>query len=107
RKVSCADRAYCQPAGRQRCAAALWRGHSMTDEPEPEFTFAVSTAEIEAAIKRGDYGWLIEHVFNPALLQFLEKKNTAALLTNPRPRARRAVGERRSHRSRRLPQVPG
>ena len=34
---------------------------------EPEFRFDVSTAEIEAAIKRGDYEWLVENVFTPAL----------------------------------------
>ena len=35
----------------------------------PEFHFEVSTAEIEAAISRGDYEWLCEHVFTPALVQ--------------------------------------
>ena len=66
---------------------------------QPEFTFDVSTAEIEAAIARKDYAWLVTHVFNPALVQFLEKKHTAALINNPRPRARRAVT--RHHRTRR------
>jgi hypothetical protein len=73
---------------------------------QPEFHFEVTTAEIEATIKRGDYGWLVENVFNPALVQFLRKKNTDALINNPRPRARQPVGKRRSHRTRRLPQVP-
>jgi hypothetical protein len=78
----------------------------MTDQP-PEFHFEVTGPEIEAAVARGDYAWLCEHVFIPATVQFLRKKNTAALLNNPRPRARRPVGKRRSHRTRRLPQVPG
>ena len=69
----------------------------MTDEPE--FHFEVSTAEIEAALKRKDYGWLVEHVFNPALVQFLEKKNTDALINNPRPRSRRAVTRPRRRRT--------
>ena len=63
----------------------------------PEFHFDVSTAEIEAAIGRG--GWLCEHVFTTALAQFLEKKHTAALINNPRPRSRRAVTRRRTRRS--------
>jgi hypothetical protein len=71
----------------------------MTDEPE--FHFEVSGPEIEAAVKRGDYAWLVENVFNPALVQFLEKKNTDALLNNPRPRARRPVT--RPRRTRRSP----
>ena len=65
---------------------------------QPEFTFDVSTAEIEAAIARKDYAWLVEHVFNPALVQFLDKKHTAALINNPRPRARRQAGTRRRTR---------
>ena len=36
----------------------------------PEFTFDVSTADIETAVGRGDYAWLCEHVFTPALAQF-------------------------------------
>jgi len=67
----------------------------------------VTTAEIEAAIMRKDYPWLVEHVFNPALVQFLEEKQTEKLLTDPRPRARRPVGKRRSHRTRRSHEVPG
>jgi hypothetical protein len=61
----------------------------MTDEPE--FHFEVTGPEIEAAVARGDYEWLCTHVFIPATVQFLEKKHTAALLNNPRPRARRPV----------------
>ncbi len=72
----------------------------------PEFHFDVTTAEIEDAISRGDYPWLCEHVFTPALVQFLEHKNTKALLNNPRPRARRQSGTRRN-RTRRISQVPG
>ena len=68
---------------------------------EPEFHFEVTGPEIEAAIRRGDYEWLCTHVFTPALVQFLEKKRTDALLSNPRPRARRPVGTR--HRTRRSP----
>jgi hypothetical protein len=76
---------------------------------DPEFHFDVTTAEIEAALPRKDYGWLVEHVFNPALVQFLEKKNTAALINNPRPRARRQAGTRRhrNSRTRRISKVPG
>jgi len=76
---------------------------------DPEFTFAVTTAEIEAALERRDYPWLVENVFNLAFVEFLRKKNTAALLNNPRPRARRPAGARRSdrHRTRRPNQVPG
>jgi hypothetical protein len=72
----------------------------MTDDPE--FHFDVSTAEIEAALKRHDYAWLVENVFNPALVQFLLKKNTAALVKgSKRPRARRPFGKtRRSPRFR-------
>jgi hypothetical protein len=73
---------------------------------DPEFHFEVTTAEIEAAIARGDYPWLCEHVFGPALVQFLEHKNTKALINNPRPRARRPAGTRRP-RTRRISQVPG
>jgi hypothetical protein len=70
----------------------------MTDQPD--FHFEVSTAEIEAALKRKDYGWLCEHVFNPALAQFLRKKNTAALVKGSTlPRSRRPAGTRR-HRNR-------
>jgi len=47
---------------------------------DPDFTFDVTGAEIEAAIKRGDYGWLCENVFNPALAQFLVKRNTQRLV---------------------------
>jgi len=65
---------------------------------DPEFHFEVSTAEIEAALKRKDYQWLVENVFNPALVQFLDKKHTAALINNPRPRARRQAGTRRRTR---------
>jgi hypothetical protein len=74
----------------------------MTDQPE--FHFEVTTAEIEAALERHDYGWLVENVFNPALAQFLRKKNTDALINDPRPRGRRPVTRprrtRRSHRFR-------
>jgi hypothetical protein len=66
---------------------------------QPGFHFDVSTAEIEAAIDRKDYGWLCENVFTPTLAQFLRKKNTDALINNPRPRTRRP-GTRR-HRTRR------
>ncbi len=77
----------------------------MTDQP-PEFHFEVTGAEIRAAIERHDYEWLVTHVFNPALVQFLVKKNTTALINNPRPRARRQAGTRRP-RTRRISQVPG
>jgi hypothetical protein len=74
----------------------------MTDEPE--FHFDVSGPEIEAAVARGDYEWLCTHVFIPATVQFLRKKNTDALINDPRPRSRRPVGTRhqarRSHRFR-------
>jgi hypothetical protein len=62
---------------------------------EPEFHFDVSYAQISAAIDRKDYGWLCEHVFTLALVQFLDKKHTDALINNPRPRARRLAGTRR------------
>ncbi len=65
----------------------------------PEFTFDVSTADIETAVGRGDYAWLCEHVFTPALAQFHRQQNTDALINNPRPRARRPVT--RHHRTRR------
>jgi hypothetical protein len=66
----------------------------MTDEPT--FRFEVSTADIEAALKRKDYGWLCEHVFNPALAQFLRKRHTDALLNGSKlPRTRRPTGTRR------------
>jgi hypothetical protein len=68
----------------------------MTDDPE--FHFEVTGAEIEAAVRRGDYEWLCEHVFNPALVQFLRKKNTDALINNPRPRTRRRVTRHRRTR---------
>jgi len=73
----------------------------MTDQPE--FHFEVG-AEIRAALERHDYAWLVEHVFNPALVQFLEAKHTAALINNPAPRARRPAGTRRHgrHRTRRI-----
>jgi glycine/D-amino acid oxidase-like deaminating enzyme len=76
---------------------------------EPEFHFEVSYADIAAAIDRKDYGWLCEHVFTPALAQFLRKKNTEALINNPRTRARRQAGTRRHgrHPTRRISQVPG
>jgi hypothetical protein len=45
---------------------------------ELEFHFEVTGAEIRAALERHDYEWLVTHVFNPALVQFLEKKNTDA-----------------------------
>ena len=72
---------------------------------DPDLYFDVSTAEIEAAVARGDYAWLCANVFGPALVQFLEKKNTDALMNNPRPRARRLAGMRRP-RTRRISQVP-
>jgi len=68
----------------------------MTDRPE--FDLKVTGAEIEAAIARKDYAWLCEYVFNPALVQFFDKKHTAALINNPRPRARRQAGTRRRTR---------
>ncbi len=68
----------------------------MTDEPE--FHFEVTGAEIRAAIDRGDYPWLCEHVFGPALAQFIRKRNTDALINNPCPRARRPVTRRRRTR---------
>ena len=74
----------------------------MTDEPE--FHFEVTGAEIRAALERHDYEWLVENVFNPALAQFLRKKNTDALINNPRPRARRPVTRHR--RTRRSKQIP-
>jgi hypothetical protein len=79
----------------------------MTDEPE--FHFEVSSADIADAINRGDYEWLCANFFTPALAQFLDKKHTAALINNPRPRARRPAGARRhrNNRTRRISQVPG
>ncbi len=65
---------------------------------DPEFHFEVSTAEIEAALKRKDYQWLVENVFTPALVQFLVKQNTTALINNPRPRSRRPVTRHRQTR---------
>ena len=62
---------------------------------DPEFHFEVTGAEIEAAVSRGDYAWLVENVFNPALVQFLEHQQTKALINNPRPRTRRPAGTRR------------
>jgi hypothetical protein len=84
------------------------QGISFVSE-HPDFHFEVSYAEIQAAIARKDYGWLVEHVFNPALAQFLRKKNTDTLINNPRPRARRPAGMRRhrNSRTRRISQVPG
>ena len=70
----------------------------MTDEPI-DFKFEVTGPEIEAAVKRGDYEWLCTHVFTPALVQFMEKKRTDAMLNDPRPRARRPVTRRRTRRS--------
>jgi hypothetical protein len=55
-------------------------------------------------LKRKDYGWLVEHVFTPALAQFLRKKNTDALVKGSTiPRSRRPAGTRRhrNHRTRR------
>jgi hypothetical protein len=69
----------------------------MTDEPE--FHFEVTGAEIRAALERHDYPWLCEHVFGPALVQFLDHKHTEALLNNPRPRARRQATRRHPTRS--------
>jgi len=67
---------------------------------QPEFHFEVTSEEIGAAIDRKDYGWLCEHVFTPALAQFMRKQNTEALINNPRPRARRPVTRhRRTRRS--------
>jgi hypothetical protein len=50
------------------------------------------TADIKAALARGDYPWLCEHVFIPALAQFLREEETASLVKNPRPRSRRLAG---------------
>jgi hypothetical protein len=66
---------------------------------QPEFHFEVTGAEIAAALERHDYGWLVDNVFTPALAQFMRKKHTAALINNPRPRARRPTGTRRRTRS--------
>ena len=67
---------------------------------EPEFHFEVSYADIAAALERHDYEWLVTHLFTPALMQFIDKRHTAALINNPRPRARRPAGTRR-HRNNR------
>jgi hypothetical protein len=68
---------------------------------EPEFHFEVTGAEIRAAIDRGDYPWLCEHVFGPALAQFLRKQNTDALVKGSTlPRSRRRAGTRRHHNNR-------
>jgi hypothetical protein len=78
----------------------------MSDQP-PEFYFEVTSEEIGAAIDRGDYGWLCDNVFTPALAQFLRKQNTAALVKcSPLPRSRRPAGARRHghHRTRRSDQ---
>jgi hypothetical protein len=67
----------------------------MTDEPN--FHFDVTS--VMAALDRGDYGWLVENVFNPALVQFIRQKHTNALINDSRPRTRRPAGTR--HRTRR------
>jgi hypothetical protein len=76
---------------------------------DPDFHFDVTGAEIEAAVRRGDYEWLCEHVFIPATAQFFRKKHTDALINNPRPRSRRPASTRRprNNRTRRISQVPG
>jgi hypothetical protein len=77
---------------------------------EPEFDLNVTGADIAAALERHDYPWICEHVFGPALVQFLDKKHTAALVKgSTRPRSRRPAGKRRhrNNRTRRISQVPG
>ncbi len=76
---------------------------------QPEFHFEVTSEETAAALERHDYEWLCDNVFTPALVQFLVKQNTKALINNPRPRSRRQAGTRRhrNNRTRRISQVPG
>jgi hypothetical protein len=65
-------------------------------------------AEAMAAVEGGDYQWLVDNVFVPALAQIMIDDHTAALVRGSTlPRGRRPIGKRRSHRTRRLPQVPG
>ncbi len=56
-------------------------------------------AEIEAAMDRDDYAWLVKHVFIPAMAEIIREERTAALMNgSPRPRARRPIGTGRRHR---------
>jgi hypothetical protein len=66
----------------------------MSDKP---FDLKVTKDDILAAMARDDYAWLVDNVFTPALAQFMRKKNTNALINNPRPRSRRPVT--RHHRT--------
>jgi hypothetical protein len=50
------------------------------------------TADITAALERGDYAWMVEHIFIPALVDFIREQETAALVKGPRPRSRRLAG---------------
>ena len=68
---------------------------------EPEFDLKVTGADVAAALERGDYAWLVDNVFSPALAQFMREKHTAALVKGSTlPRSRRPAGTRR-HRNNR------
>ncbi len=55
-------------------------------------------AEIEAAMDRDDYAWLVKHVFIPAMAEIIREEHTAALMNGSTlPRARRPVSRRHSH----------
>jgi len=47
----------------------------MTDQP---FHLKVTKDNIVAAMERDDYAWPVDHVFIPALAQFMREKHTAA-----------------------------
>jgi hypothetical protein len=63
----------------------------MTDRP--------TEADAMAAVERDDYAWLVKHVFIPAMAEIMREEHTAALLNNPRPRARRQATRRHPTRS--------
>jgi len=70
----------------------------MTDQP---FHLKVTKDNIVAAMERDDYAWPVDHVFIPALAQFMREKHTAALVKGSTlPRSRRPAGTRR-HRNNR------
>jgi hypothetical protein len=67
--------------------------------------------EIDAAIARDDYPWLVENVLIPCTVSLLRNEKAMAELVKGAPRPRRLAGtgrRRHSHRqARRIPQVPG
>jgi hypothetical protein len=67
---------------------------------EPKTYLKVSAAEIRAAIDRGDYEWMCQHVFIPTVVDMLRSERTVALMNGPRPRSRRRTDRSRSHRNR-------